>query len=283
MQSCIYCGSSDNLNTQLTLSLESGKVTVDICDEHAEDASVKTARAKYMEKQDQIIVFMEQAKALGIEIPAQNPSGLIIAQNTLTSTPDPAPAPAASDNPEPASTTVVQQVVKKPPAVDPITEGVTASPLIEKHEADEGWVTTAKADSAAAKGMQSVGGSTEMGQVSSHASHVVGGQQDVLSEEARRGKVKMVVAEGRLGTPIMVPSKRVDGTGTTRIRIKNSEDDNTLQRRFKDMANDSKSDQQPDFRNGYEDSSSTCPICRGNCVINGKDCPKCDGMGQIFR
>jgi hypothetical protein len=250
---CVYCGSNDNLNTQLTITLEDGtKATVNVCDEHAEDASVKTARAAYMEKQKQIEQFLEQAKALGIEIPSQPTGGGLILPKQA-----PAPAPAVPAAPAP------QESIK----------------IVDKKEAEEGWVPSAKVDSA--KGMRSVGGNAGGHAVSGHNSYTVSGQQDVLDEGVRRGKVKMGLAEGRAGAPIVLPEKRVDGTGTTRIRIVHNESDNTLQRRFKDMANDSKSDQQPDFRNGYEDTTRPCPICRGECVVDGQDCPKCDGLGTI--
>jgi hypothetical protein len=241
----------------MTISLEDGnKVTVDICDEHAEDATVKTARVAYLKKQSEIDAFLAQAKALGIEVqaPQAGGSGLVLAQQTQ----QPAPATAA-----------------------PATPAAPASPLVESAEAEEGWVPTGKVDAADAKGMRSVGGQTEFGGVSGHASYSVSGQEDVLDESLRKGKVKLTVAEGRAGAPIAVPEKRVDGTGTTRIRIVKKESDHTLQRRFKDMAQDSKQDQQPDFRNGYGDSTRTCPICRGDCVVNDQDCPKCDGMGII--
>lgn len=254
---CVYCDSTDNLNTQLTISLENGtKVTVNICDEHAEEASVKTARAAYQEKQTKIEAFLEQAKALGIEVSVPQGGGLAVAKQT--------PQPTSPDQPAPTQ-----------PA-QPVEESV---PIVDDKEAKEGWVPTAKVDQA--KGMRSVGGSTEFGGVSGHNSYSVSGQEDVLDEHVRKGKVKMTLAEGREGAPLAVPEKRIDGTGTTRIRIVKKETDHTLQRRFKDMAQDSKADQQPDFRQGYGDSTRTCPICHGNCVVDDQDCPKCEGLGVI--
>ena len=249
---CIFCGKNTDLNTQLTISLGDGnKVSVDICDEHAEDATVKTARAKYVEKQAQITAFMEQAKALGLEIKAPSSgSGLVTVQKTQEIIP------------------TARQIVEPTLTVD-------------SKEEEDGWVPTAKVDAADRKGMRSVGGSTEMGGVSGHSSYTIGGQKDSLDEAMRRGKVRMVVQEGRAGAPIVVPQKRVDGTGTTRIRIVKNESDDSLQRRFKGMAQDSKQDRQPDFRNGYDESTRTCPICRGDCVVNDQDCPKCDGLGII--
>jgi hypothetical protein len=259
---CVYCGSNDNLNTQLTISLENGsKVTVDICDEHSEEASVKTARAAYMKKQEQIEAFLEQAKALGIEIQVpQSESGIVVAQQAPQS---PAPAPAQPPAQPEAKSETQQPIV----------------PIVDDKEAAEGWVPTAKVDQA--KGMRSVGGSTEFGGVSGHNSYQVSGQEDVLDEKVRKGKVKMTLAEGRAGAPLAVPQKRIDGTGTTHIRIVKKETDHTLQRRFKDMAQDSKADQQPDFRQGYGDSTRTCPICHGDCVVGDQDCPKCEGLGVI--
>lgn len=253
---CIYCGKATDLNTQLGLSLEDGsKVVVDICDEHAEDASVKTARTKYLEKQDRISAFLEQAKALGIEIQIPSAGGLIIAKQ------------------QPTRQTIAQPVAQ--PSIDDVPL------IIGQEEQEEGWVSASKIDAADRKGMRSVGGTTQLGGVQSHSSHIVGGQKDILPDSVRQGKVKMAVTEGRAGTQITVPQKRVDGTGTTRIRIVKKENDDTLQRRFKNMASDSKQDRQPDFRNGYEETSRTCPICRGDCVVNGQECPKCDGMGSI--
>lgn len=254
---CVYCGSTQDLNTQLTISLENGtKITAAICDEHAEDASVKTARAAYLKKQAEIDDFLEKAKALGIEVQAQSGSGgIILAQQPI----------------QHQAGSVVQ-----PQSQVPVV------PIVDEKEAQEGWVSTAKVDGA--KGMRSVGGSTEFGGVSGHSSYQVGGE-DTLGENVRRGKVKMALAEGRAGAPLAVPEKRIDGTGTTRIRIVHKESDHTLQRRFKDMAQDSRQSENnsagPDFRQGYNESTRTCPICHGDCVINDENCPKCEGLGVI--
>ena len=60
---CVYCESSENLNTSLQVKLEDGsRVSVDICDEHAEEATIKSAREAYLAKQDKIKEVLEQAK-----------------------------------------------------------------------------------------------------------------------------------------------------------------------------------------------------------------------------
>ena len=69
INNCIYCNSADNLNTQLSLKLEDGTIAkVSVCDTHAEDATIKSAREKYIEKTNQLKQFLEQAKQLGIDI-----------------------------------------------------------------------------------------------------------------------------------------------------------------------------------------------------------------------
>lgn len=264
MVRCIYCESEKDLNTQLIVTLENGtKATVDICDKHAEEATIKSAREAYQANQDKIAAFLEQAKELGLEV-QEGASGLVIVK------PEPAP---------------VEFIIEPVPEAQPVMVEQPINPKagLTKDERDDGWVDTDVVDSQ--KGMQSVGGSTSMGAVQTHASHVVGGQKDVLPNNARRGKVKMQLAEGRGGQPIAIPEKRIDGTGTTRIKIQQKVDDHALQRRFKDMATESRSSEDNragvDFRNSYQDTTRQCPICRGDCVINSADCPKCDGMGTI--
>ena len=39
MQTCVFCSTTSNLNTQMTITVDDVKITVDICDEHAETAT----------------------------------------------------------------------------------------------------------------------------------------------------------------------------------------------------------------------------------------------------
>jgi len=69
MSTCVYCGASENLNTTLQITLDGGeRTTVVICDEHAEDATIKSARIAYTNRQKQIDEFLAQAKLLGLNI-----------------------------------------------------------------------------------------------------------------------------------------------------------------------------------------------------------------------
>ncbi len=247
MDKCIYCDSDKNLNTQMTISYKDTKVTVSICDEHAEDATIKSARAAFEEKQHKIEEFLEQAKLLGIKVET-GPGGLFIGnQQTTQQTPQQTPQP-------------VPQPVSQPVQLD-----------------GDDVVDTSKLN----KQMHSVGGSTQFGNIPSHSSYVVAGEHDTLPEEVLKGKAKLTMVEGRGGAPIAIPSRRVDGTGTTNITIIQKENDQSLQRRFKNMADRSITDRPPNFAQGYGDSTATCPLCRGACVIKEDTCPKCGGIGII--
>lgn len=235
----------------MTITLDDGsKVKVHLCDEHAEDATVKTARIAYMKKQDAINAVLEQARALGLNISESN--GLVIAQE--------APKPA------PQQTQVTNQPTKK-------------SPVKNDLENDPDVISTERLDSH--PGMLSVGGSAGNTSVESFSSHRIDGLKEKLEPSLRKGVAKMGVAEGRDGQPIMIPKVRRDGTGTTRLNIVKTSD-NILQESFKRMAKDSIQDRVPDFaRSGYSNTTRTCPICRGEGEVNGQQCPKCGGVGII--
>ena len=252
MQQCIYCSTNKDLNTQLTITLDNGnRYTVDICDEHAEEASIKSAKAAYLAKQDKIQIILEQAKALGLNI-SETGAGLVIAEQKPTPTPTPPPKPAHK----------------------------TQIP-----ETDDGFISTDMIDNRN-RSMSSMGGNTQMGSVESHQSYDTSQARGALPDDALKGRVKMTVVEGREGQPLSLPQQRIDGTGTTRINVIKSETDQKLQERFKKMAQSSMGGQAPDFaRDGYRNTTSTCPICRGDGVVNmGKSsqtCPKCNGSGII--
>lgn len=254
MKSCIVCGCTDNLNTQMTITIDNQKIVVEICDEHAEDTTVKLAREKYQDRQSQINALLEQARKLGLDPSVFTAD--IKAQPTVT-----------SQEPReigPIATPAKEQAVKK------------TSPKAEpQQDEDDGWISTSKFESVENRGYTSVGGQGAQ----SYSSYKISGQEDMLDNSLREGKVKIGLADGRAGNPIPIAQERRDGTGVTRIRIVKSENDQSLQRRFKEMA--SNQDHQPDFRHGYGDATRTCPICRGDCVVNGKDCPKCQGRGLI--
>jgi len=250
MSTCVYCGASENLNTTLQITLDGGeKTTVVICDEHAEDATIKSARIAYTNRQKQIDEFLAQAKLLGLNISVNPGNNLSVVH-----------APVAP-------------VVQQPQPQYNAPQNQAFLPM----EGDD-IVTTDFIDN---KMMQSVGG----GGVESFSSFQASSSKDKLDPSLLRGQAKITMMEGREGVPIAIPERRVDGTGTTRIKISKRENDQHLQNRFKRMAEDSISGKSPDFKSGYKDSMKSCPLCHEAGSIRNMNqdivCPKCQGSGII--
>lgn len=244
---CIQCGREENLNTQLTITIDNDeKVTVYVCDEHAEDMTVKIAREKYLAKQKQIADFLAQAKALGIEIaPASNGGTFVIAQQSQP--------------------TVQQQPIRQQRS-QPIHRNQEEIPNTN----GEGWVPTTKADNMISN-VNIIDESN--GMVGPLNNQPIVNGSDILPHTARNGRVKMQMVEGRGGVPVPIQSTRVDGTGITNISVVKSQNDDALQRRFRNMA-------QRDI-SSRDNCMMTCRACRGDCFINDVVCSVCDGLGMV--
>lgn len=256
MKQCVYCDATNNLNTQLTIKLnDDDKIVVDICDEHAEEATVRTAREAFLAKQAKLKELLVQAQSMGLKVEGLKltSGGLVIPTEQI---------PKAPNTPS-----------------QPVNDQINL-----KHQHDDmtgdDVITT---DAVDGKSVQSVTGNVAGVNLTQLPSYNVNSLEAKLPPDITRGKVKLAIAEGRGGRPMYVPAKRVDGTGTLRIQILKKENDASLQRRFKQMADASIKDQVDMANNGYSDTQSVCPICHGSCFINDKTCPKCNGVGHISR
>jgi len=246
MNKCVFCTCSENLNTSMTVTLDdNSKVTVMVCDDHAEDATVKTVREAYLAKKVEIDKILEMAKAYGLNISESN-------NLTIVS------KPTKQDD--------IRQPQRQPEPEVTIDDDMVSSEIYDN--AKNNIKINASGDAAAYRGAN--GGLSK---------------SQLTDKIDTSGKVKLVNVEGRSGMNIVIPTKRVDSTGTTRISISKRENDTTLQNRFKNMADKSKNDQMPDFRNGYDDSLRKCPMCDGSCFVVSKGiesvCAKCHGSGSI--
>jgi len=92
---------------------------------------------------------------------------------------------------------------------------------------------------------------------------------------------KSQVVKTESGREVVVPSILYDDVGTkTSIRIVNTGGDRALQSRFKEMADASKGNRGPDFRNQY--GIRDCVACNGtgrSRINKNNPCPKCGGDG----
>ena len=260
----------------MTIKLDNGdKITIYVCDDHAVNATVQAVKDAYTNKQGKIEELMKQAEELGLHV-SMTTNGIAPMQEELppvVSKPTAASNAVQPANAEQMTSQIPEDAGKKvtvivpgagPPTDDMLGDDVVSTDIIDSN-----------------KGMQSVGGASGGHAVDSHSSIDLGSLEDKLPEEARRGRVKMEMMEGRGGQPIAIPKKRVDGTGTTRINIVNTGGDSALQERFKNAAMSEDSD----FRHGYQGATRDCPICKGTGFAENAgeeiSCPKCSGTGII--
>lgn len=257
---CIFCGSPNDLNTELVITIDDGnKVKVQVCDQHAEDATVKTCRIAYSERQKQIDEVLQKAKALGINISDQSAnSGLIIATQQ--------PPQPQTQQPQTQQPVFDDNNIN----IDPTEDAI----VIDTNLADRQTNVALSLDAVAATKV---------------SAYNFGSLTDKLPENVRDGTVKMSIIEGMAGMPTAIPTVRRDGLGTTIIR-QSKYDDNALQRKFKNMADQSMNN--PDgtsFSNGYTAQECKCTFCNGIGsimqrrvgVVTRSACPKCNGAGII--
>lgn len=262
MGTCIYCGAKDNLVAQLTLTIDDGsKVSVDVCADHADDATIRTAKQKYMERMGEINDLLQRAKALGLELaPQPTASGLLLVQSTGKNS----AAVNEAANEVMRGRRPVQELVDDPEMLD--------ADIVERRER---------------RAMVSRGGQAGAHTVESHQSIDMTDVQEQLGSDVLRGKVKMEIVEKQSGAAVAIPTKKINGLGTTTIRVVQTTDQE-MQRRFKTIAEQSKSPMGWDMmrhlgKEGVE--IVNCPICRGDGVTRnaGKEvvCPKCKGKGML--
>lgn len=236
----------------MTITNEDGtKVVVKICDLHAEEATVKSAREAYNDRLDKIKQVMEQAKALGLNI-EENKSGLVVADKA-----------ARLNTPQPESR---QESTKPSLLIDPSDPNVIETSRLNTRE------------------FKSVTGAVQGQSLESHQAYDASSLKDKLDPTALEGYAQMAINEGRAGQQIAIPAIRQDRTGTTTIIINKAENDATLQARSKRLAQASMGDDSMSYKDGYA-GIRPCPLCRGvGFINNGRTrpaCPKCKGSGTI--
>lgn len=269
MAQCVFCQAVTGLNTQIAVKLDDGiKVSCDICDEHADEATPKTVKAAYLARQAEADALIAKLKAMGYDVAKMEQKGSII-------------VPVMAEKPKPS------QVLAESVTADELSgDGVVDTSIVDSRAAR--GVVSANGSAQFVGGSVSVAGYTSLDAAAIAANNLPVDQRNALSK-AMKGKAKLTVVEGREGQPLTIVEKRVDGLGTTRIKVSKREDDTRLQSRFKKMAKDStERGITPNFATeGYQNTQVDCPICRGNCVIvsAGKEisCPKCNGAGFISR
>jgi DNA-directed RNA polymerase subunit RPC12/RpoP len=247
---CIICGSNQDLETELGITVDGEKTTVKVCKEHADDITPKAAKAAYIkwksERDSQMEEFLAQAAKLGMTVVPQGGLSIVNTTSKVSSTETKASVPVAN-----------------------ALQGGR----------EEGILSTAEVDNIMQNRIAGMSGSIGGTGVEQHSAYNPDSLADKLPEGARDGLVKMELAEGRHGTPLAIPSLRQDGLGTTRVTIARTMTDADLQKRFKQQAG---ADHY--FVDGYD--LHRCGMCKGDGQIAKSQtetiaCPKCGGSGLV--
>ena len=259
---CIFSGSTENLNTSMTVTLEDGKkVEVWISDDYVDQATPvavkKAVTERDSERNAELAELQRKAAELGLSLVPEGHQ----APPVQTTTPSPQAKPDAT----------------------PATEEVLPATVLEDHVPTMGAQVV---DGRTADKKLSV--STAMGNVPSGVSGAKS-EYDIKTEsepsvDLREGEIAEIAkVKGRNGMETAIPVRRVGKTGETVVRVVDTGGDTGLQQRFKDMANDSiRDDSSHNFgRQGYQVRTISCTLCQGSGKAMGKDCPKCDGAGAI--
>jgi hypothetical protein len=210
---CVYCRTTSDLNTELTITLENGeRCKVYVCDVHAEDATIKSAREAYLKNQRDINELLQRLKELEFSPePTATPAKLQIIKKVHEPTIESEPLEEAIDV-EAYQTSPDQTFVDAMEFEAKTKAGTVAAPSGGVNESIHGSLAGADADALAK----------------------VRGQ---IPESAIRGFVKPEVVAIRGGNQqVVIPAEKVDGFGTLSIRITPGISDADIQKKFKQAA-----------------------------------------------
>jgi hypothetical protein len=235
-----------------------------VSDEYAETATVKSVRAEYIRKFSATVEaerkereeLMRRAKALGLVLV------------------DPATEPAPAQS-QPRS--IAAQSTRQPSNSQPINEEAQA-PKVE----DGKRIVRGRAiDKSVNVNVKSAIPSGPFQVEGNGTQYIISGSDKPSEDLVADDEAEIGTVRGRDGMKIAIPLKRTGKTGTTKINIVNNMTDQQLQTRFKQQSRASEHGHA--YHERYDVTWSECNVCLGTGERNGKDCPKCKGLGEIER
>lgn len=284
-KSCVFCDSTEDLNTVMTISIDDKdyKIAVgDSCEDEALPKKIKEAlkikieadKKKQLDKDAKLEALKEAAAEFGFELAPVGSSKLMIPTKLEVQTAPPkdlSNAPVIEQN---GGKFVVQKNTRDAATPRTIPKGMGAAQAKVALE-------VAQQNSASGFPSSEIGGATE------YQSHVL-----PESAQTRRGVVNFKpetitkinqTVPGRLGIPTVIPEKIIGADGSTEIKIVKSGGDNLIQRRMKALNQ---------ARMGAEgagmpasaqphDRIHNCMSCNGSGDVKGRVCIRCQGAGFI--
>ena len=247
---CIICDGGDNLNTSMDITFNDKKYTIYLCDEHADDTTPKQAKAALSTKMEKLEEIIKQAEAMGLKIvnPSEQSKIIVVEQGSV-------PAPKAD-----------KRTVSKLPGF----KGVSGA-------------ATGEGASVNLPGHASISVDNVMQQTVSDMKSQGKLNENVATPENYETEAQMLTTSTR--GAIILPKKQSGNTGTTEIRVVQT-DNRQLQDRFKSEADESLQTDQSILKSKktYTDDAVPCTFCRGSGIsrMGGVACPKCQGTGLLI-
>jgi hypothetical protein len=284
---CIRCGSTTSLNTILPVTIENVKYEVALCDEHAEDTTIKQVKECVIQRLKEIDELLKKANELGIELGDKK---LIIIESPKEPEASPQMPPQEPETTPSTSPQTSHKIVKKAPAPkttiqykknNPQPKPISSSMVRGVHGVAQGKVAAANLERRESLSTSSV----VEGAIRNAKKRNLIDEDKEVSLPTIRSKEQQVV-EGRGRKPMVIPKTIKYSDGVTNIHVVNTGGDKTIQDRFRDLAQDSMQGDRPRFcygADGYD--VIPCNACdgTGTAKVGTGPCPKCQGVGFLNR
>jgi len=279
---CIFNGTTENLNTIMTITYEGEKYKIAVCEECEDDASPGAIKklipdalaeidAEEADKLKKLAQLQALAKELGVSIGPATAGGLTMATSLeSTKTPEVAHQPARQSAPpdpnaldDKPTVNVAGNQFKMQKNTRQGAHGIGLSA-----EETKAALEAAKRRSEYQKDGPSAGAEGARVPAYNLPSQASDKQGNVLDRPVTFAK-QMQTIKGRQGVPVTLP-RRISGShGETIITINQDVDDKMLKERGRSLGQ-------------MADRVAGCRPCRGAGVVNRKNCIHCNGKGITF-
>jgi hypothetical protein len=280
-QTCIFDGSSDDLNTIMEVTYEGEKYKIAVCDGCEDDASLGAIKKripnkiKELEEKDaELDKLRDAAAALGFDLVKAGMGELMI---PVASESDP---PAIQPQPSPQPQTLDDAPIVN---VGTGTLKVQKNTRAQKESSDMGAeeasaaIEAAKRAGAANRSLES----PKVGEAPAYRSHTTepvrvqtrNGEQVYQKPEVYQKEIQTV--RGRAGVPTAIPKSISGAAGKTTIKIVDTGGDKTIQNRAKQLAGMREYGDETFYSHqcrpcqgrGFHDSNKSCRTCGGTGII----------------
>jgi hypothetical protein len=259
---CIRCGTEENIDTVITVTVNDVKYKVALCEEHAEDTTPKQVKVLVNEKLEKLKKLMEELKEYGMDVDDMN--GIAVAKKAKKKAEKVEETEEEEGEEEEEEETIIKKTSKD------------KARIIKK-----GYIPKVKSISGNVDGQNIPGASSLNTKETAQRAIPAGEKAEVPITE----DVEYQVVPGRCGVPMRIPKRIKHNQGSTKVSVVDTGGDQMIQTRFKEFARSTMNDERSHIygRDGYD--TTECALCAGTGLnrVNGGKCKKCNGIGLINR